>query len=75
MDVVAIVALTSSLGAIIIAVLTHLKHSECCKGMMSCDTRGRDSLPSSPIEVQEDTPVLIRKYTKYNKDSHTESEI
>ena len=73
MDAIAITALTTGLVGIIVAVLTHLKHSECCRGLMSCDTRGKNSLPSSPIEVQEDTPVLIRKHTKFHNDNHTES--
>ena len=75
MDVLAITALSTGLVGIIVAVLTHLKHSECCKGLMSCDTRGKNSLPSSPVVVQDEPPVLIRKHTKYHKDMKTESEI
>jgi hypothetical protein len=45
MEVIVITALSTGIVAVIVAVLTHLKHSECCRGMFECDTRGRNSTP------------------------------
>ena len=45
MDAITITALSTGIVAVIVAVLTHLKHSECCRGLMSCDTRGKNSTP------------------------------
>lgn len=48
MDVLTISALSTGIVAVIVAVLTHLKHSECCRGMFECDTRSRNSTPPTP---------------------------
>ena len=58
MDAITITALSTGIVAVVVAVLTHLKHSECCKGMFECDTRGRNSLPATPIgEISEKTYI------------------
>ena len=65
MDVLLITAFSSGIVAIVVAILTHLKHSECCKGMLECDTRSQRSVPSTPISY--DPPKFVS--------SHSESDI
>lgn len=59
MDAITITALSTGITAVVVAVLTHLKHSECCRGMFECDTRGKNSTPCSVPE----TPIVITKET------------
>jgi hypothetical protein len=59
MDVLTISALSTGIVAVVVAILTHLKHSECCRGMFECDTRGRNSTPSTPNEIKHDIESCI----------------
>ena len=58
MDAISIVAIISGLGGLFVAIGTHFKHSECCKGMFQCDTR----TPPATMNVSPiGTPVVIKK--------------
>lgn len=61
MDVIAVVAIVSSLSALVVSIGTHFKHSECCRGVFSCDTRTPQpshipSLPPTP-QIQRSSIV------------------
>lgn len=47
MDAITIVAIITGITGLTVAVLTHLRHSECCAGFCKIDTR---SPPQSPVE-------------------------
>ena len=57
MDATIIAALSTGITAVVVAILTHLKHSECCRGMFECDTRSKNSTPCP------ETPNVIAKET------------
>ena len=50
MDALTIGALTTGIVAIIVAITTHIKHSECCRGMFEMDTTA----------ATESTPVISK---------------
>ena len=56
MDVLTISALSTGIVAVVVAVLTHLKHSECCRGMFECDTRGITATPT-PTPTEKETTI------------------
>jgi hypothetical protein len=39
MDALVITGVITGLSGLLVAVLTHLKHSDCCKGFISFETR------------------------------------
>jgi hypothetical protein len=50
MDPVTTLALISSIGALILSVLTHVKHSKCAFG--ECETRGKNSSPNEKTSLK-----------------------
>ena len=51
MDPVTTLALISSIGALILSVLTHVKHSKCAFG--ECETRGKNSSPNETTGLKK----------------------
>ena len=49
------VTLSIAIGGILISILTYLKHSSCCNGLIQIDTR---SAPSSPKLLTPKTQLL-----------------
>jgi hypothetical protein len=61
MDILAITALASSIGAILVAVYTHVKHSSCCG--FTIDTYSPSELQpqiivNTPYNTPHNTPEL-----------------
>lgn len=62
MDTIAITALASSIGAILVAVYTHVKHSSCCG--FTIDTYSPSELQPSqviintPPHTPHNTPII-----------------
>ena len=54
MDALTIVAVISGITGLGVAVLSHLRHSECCSGCCKFDTR-------TPTNTPAPSPVLIHK--------------
>lgn len=52
MDAITLVAVFSGLTGLVASILTHLKHSDCCKGMCEIDTR-------EPIVAEQPQPQPI----------------
>lgn len=52
MDAITLTAMLSGMTALAVAVLSHLKHSDCCKGMCEIDTR-------EPIVAEQPQPQPI----------------
>ena len=53
MEPITIVAIITGLSGLSVAIFTHLKHSECCRGMCEFDTR----TPPQSVGVHESTTV------------------
>lgn len=58
MDPIAIVAIITGLSGLSVAIFTHIKHSECCKGMIEFETR---SERSQEISTPHPTPIAQKK--------------
>lgn len=57
MDSIALVGVITGLTGFVIAILTHIKHSECCKGFIEIETRERVETISTP----NPTPIIHKK--------------
>ncbi len=60
MEVIVVVAIVSSLSALVVSIGTHFKHSECCKGMLSCDTRTPPQSPNVIVSTPPSPQVGIK---------------
>lgn len=64
MDSITIIGVIAGFTGMFVAVLTHLKHSDCCKGFLTLDTRSQIISPSpspSPIISPFISPIIIEK--------------
>jgi hypothetical protein len=59
MDALTIVAVISGITGLGVAVLTHLRHSECCSGCCKIDTRTPPTTPNGTYVPP--TPKLLHK--------------
>lgn len=50
MDALTIVAVISGITGLGVAVLSHLRHSECCSGCCKIDTRTPPTSPTQPSQ-------------------------
>lgn len=58
MDALTIVAVISGITGLGVAVLSHLRHSECCSGCCKLDTR---TPPTSPSGYTPPSPKMVLK--------------
>lgn len=59
MEAVAIIAVISGLTGLSVAICTHLKHSECCAGFCTIDTRTPNKLTPVPSVQRSPEPTQI----------------
>jgi hypothetical protein len=65
MDALAIVAILTGISGCSVAILTHLKHSECC-GVFKIDTRTpQPTQQSTPKHTPQPSPQIQPKHTNY----------
>lgn len=67
-DSISIVAIIVAIGACTASVLTHVKHSDCFKGLLNLDTRTPPASPLNPTTTQQ--PIISSPQVSRNGVSH-----
>jgi hypothetical protein len=65
MDAIALTGIITGVTGLVIAILTHIRHSECCRGFIEFETReiNRDDAPAERVSLPP-TPSTIPRSTQ-----------